>query len=463
MSKKRSLLGAKQNMIKVFISVVLVAIVVNQILWLSSMHKLYQNEFEEFINQSTEDAAWMEFSERLEKIGGFRLISGGNPNPQDTSRFFEKEVFTADSTYIFTIDKYDIHSPNKIIQFVIKDYLPTNLNILDSIFRNLVSDKYIIKRSFFDYIDLDSQKILNSNKLSTDIESKYFRTDTIILDIEKSIGIVGYSSIADNDIIIRMLWQLIISAILITIATLGIVYVSRSFLWLWKTEKMRQESIYAMTHEFKRPISVAMAGASLIPYYIETDESSLASSYAETINEELTKLTQYIDTIKQISNSDTSSINLDITNVEIKSFFQSIIDKYISSNLNEQELVNINLLVKTKKKEMHVDYLHLSNVIENLIENAIKYNVNSQITINLSIEDFDSKLKISVEDNGIGISKKDQRFIFSRYYRVNEAQTAHKLGFGLGLTYTKSIIEAHGGNISVLSYIDNGSKFIIII
>lgn len=77
--------------------------------------------------------------------------------------------------------------------------------------------------------------------------------------------------------------------------------------------------------------------------------------------------------------------------------------------------------------------------------------------------DLNNKLFISISDNGIGISKDNLKLIFSRFYRAKREETKHKLGFGLGLTYTKSIIEAHGGNITVSSTINEGSKFVIAI
>ncbi len=101
-------------------------------------------------------------------------------------------------------------------------------------------------------------------------------------------------------------------------------------------------------------------------------------------------------------------------------------------------------------------------MIENLIENAIKYSIeNPEILIRIS--DANNKLRITVSDNGIGIANEDLKRIFDKYYRVNRKETKNKPGFGLGLTYVKSVIDAHGASISVESRLNEGSTFCIII
>lgn len=98
--------------------------------------------------------------------------------------------------------------------------------------------------------------------------------------------------------------------------------------------------------------------------------------------------------------------------------------------------------------------------MDNLVENAIKY-VKGDLTLILSASDINNKLKISVKDNGISISKSDQKYIFDKYYRSKNRFTRQKTGFGLGLTYVKSIVEAHNGSIDVHSKIGKGSEFIV--
>lgn len=452
----------RQDIIKGLVAIVLAAIIINQMLWFLSMHNLHQQEFENCIDQSARQAVWMELSDRQEKIGGHRYINFGTSHQNDTSRFIVKNVVTADSTYTVTIDRHDIHSANKVTQLVLKDFLPIDLHKLNSIFISMVSKDYMIQDSYFEYIDLESGNLLQSNQTSSNTVKKYHKTEIIPLDINNSIGVVGFAQTPTDELLARMLKQLILSIVLIIIAMGGMFYISKSFITQWKVEKMRQESVNAMTHEFKRPISAAMLLASLIPYYIKRNDTGTVLEYSENINNELTKLNLYINTIIQISNSENSEIKLNKTEVDIDVLLKSI--KSIYSNVTDSDkIIKINLEVKAKNRIMYVDVVHLSNVFDNLIENAIKYNTNNPIIIELSVNDFNNRHIISVKDNGIGISSKSMTLIFRRYYRIKQSCVENVSGIGLGLTYSKSIIEAHAGSISVNSVLNKGSTFDIII
>lgn len=453
----------RQDIIKGLVAIVLAAIIINQMLWFLSMHNLHQQEFENCIDQSARQAVWMELSDRQEKIGGHRYINFGTSHQNDTSRFIVKNVVTADSTYTVTIDRHDIHSANRITQLVLKDFLPIDLHKLNSIFISMVSKDYMIQDSYFEYIDLESGNLLQSNQTSPNTVKKYHKTEIIPLDINNSIGVVGFAQTPTDELLARMLKQLILSIVLIIIAMGGMFYISKSFITQWKVEKMRQESVNAMTHEFKRPISGAMMMAALIPFYIERNDTAKISSYAKDIENELTKLSHYTNRIKQISNSDKSKINIEKTHVDLLKFLNSIKQRYDHSGEDEQD-IEVNLHIETLKEELKVDFLHFSNVMENLVENAIKYCTKPSVIINITVTDAeDGRLTIAVKDNGIGISEKDKNLIFDKFYRIRRHETKNKVGFGLGLTYVKSIVEAHGGNITVESKLNEGSKFIITI
>lgn len=185
-------------------------------------------------------------------------------------------------------------------------------------------------------------------------------------------------------------------------------------------------------------------------------------SYTKNVENELNKLTHYTKRIQQISNNEKENVNLDITNVEIIPFFESLVQRYSSIDMIGQKVI-VNLEINTIKNEMYVDLLHFSNVMDNLIENAIKYTVKPTIIVDVRVSDTSDGLEISVKDNGIGMSSTDKKHVFEKYYRVKREETKRKVGFGLGLTYVKSIVDAHGGNIIVNSKLNEGSEFILML
>jgi signal transduction histidine kinase len=440
------------------IVVVLILIATNQTIWISNMYNLHKRELIDLANQSAEKAIFMELTERAEIIGGHRVFSTNISNPNDTSRYFTKRVRTEDSTYIFTIDKHDPNTMNKIIQFVLQKNLPIDLKKLNTLFKKELSSRYQIQNTYFDYLDLKTKKLIDSNKPKS-ITSKYLSTDTIPLDIISSIGIVGYIEVPDWVILRKMSYQLALSVLLILIGMGGMIYLGKSFVVQWRLEKHRQESVNAMTHEFKRPISGAVAMVALIPFYAGRKDMEKVTDYANNTMTELNKLTAYTERIQQISNNEKGNIVLNKEPITIKPFLESIKERYTSKD-NEAKKVKILLNTNTAKAFITADLLHFSNVMDNLVENAIKYS-SSDVTINISITDLKEGLQIAVEDNGIGISPYDLKFIFDRFYRSNQKEIKKKAGFGLGLTYVKSIVEAHGGTIAAESKLNVGSKFTI--
>lgn len=441
--------------IQTLIIVVVILLATNQAVWIANMYNLHKHELIDLANTSTEKAIYMEFAERSEIMGGYKVYTTNISNPNDTSRFFTKEVRTEDSTYVFTIDKYDPNTMNKIIQFVLQKDRPINLDKLNSLFFQKLSSRYPIQNTYFDYLNLQTGQLINTNR-PEHFSSNFVTTDTIPLDIISSIGIVGYIEVPDWVILRKMSYQLALSVLLILIGAGGMVYLGRSFVVQWRLEKHRQASINAMTHEFKRPISGAMAMVAVIPFYLEKNDLTKVSDYASNTLVELNKLTAYTERIQQISNNKKGSVALNKEQIEIRPFFESVLQRYAQDN--DEKRVVINLVINTEKTFIMVDLLHFSNVIDNLVENAIKYSDN-EVSINISVTDLQNELQIVVEDNGMGISAYDLKFIFDRFYRSNRKEMKNKVGFGLGLTYVKSIVEDHGGTIIAESKLNEGSKF----
>ena len=436
-------------------------IIVNQVIWLSNMYALFEREFKANVNEALQNAIYMEMAERTEIMGGFVVYSPHFSSPNDSSRVFPKEVVTADSTYTFLIDKNDPNTMHKISQFVLKSIYPINLDRLGAIFKEIIHERYAINEAYFDYLDLEMDTLINTNRAENISSKPYMETDTIPLDIIGSIGLVGYVENPRTVILDNMRRQLILSIVLIAAGIVALFYVSRSFIFQWKTERMRQDSVNVMTHEFKRPIAAAVAMVSTIPFYLKNRETDKVLRYVDNTLIAMNKLTSYTKRIQEISNNEKDSEGLHIIAVEIIPFFESIQQQYMST-VEQTGKIIIGLQFATAKETMNVDLPHFSNVIDNLVENAIKYTDKKPVLIDIYVEDIkEDKLQISVKDNGIGISTADRKKIFDKFYRVRRAETKNKIGYGLGLTYVKSIVEAHEGDIVVHSELNKGSEFII--
>ncbi|SEK19727.1 sensor histidine kinase [Parapedobacter koreensis] len=442
--------------VRLSIVITLLIIIIGQGIWVYNMDRAYRSQVEISINKSIETSILREASSRHEQKGGY-IAYVPLTDAKDTARYITKTLQSQDTSFQVTLDRYDPNSEKKLIQFLLRDILPVNVVSLDSIFREeLQSNALPLTETAVEYIDLKTNKVLDhSYKGKRNIEM--ISTELIPIDIFNTIGIKAYAQIPALLILQRMTFQLILSAILISICVFLLFIVIRTFFWRERIELMRQDSVNAMTHEFKRPISSAVAQAALIPYYLQKEQTEKVKRYADNVLLELNKLTAYTERVQKLSNNSGERIPLNRENIEIGDFFEAIISKYRGA---EEKQVDVTLLLTTTQKYIEADRIHFSNIIENLIENAIKYSAEAvSIVITVSESKHADKLKISINDNGLGIPDADIAHIFDRFYRSPNKVIQQRVGFGLGLTYVKAIVVAHNGEIKVESKFGIGTEF----
>jgi two-component system phosphate regulon sensor histidine kinase PhoR len=224
-----------------------------------------------------------------------------------------------------------------------------------------------------------------------------------------------------------------------------------------KLSEMKTDFINNMTHELKTPISsISLSSEVLLKPDISQQPERL-NRYAELIFNEVRRLRLQVDKVLQLA-------TLEKEKVDIRKDVLDIHD-LITKAVNTLELANENvgLSLETQlnatKSRIIGDEVHISNVIFNLLDNAVKYSEEKPEIIVRTSSDS-SFISISVTDRGIGIPKKSIPHIFDKFYRVPKGNLHDVKGFGLGLYYVKQMVERHGGKIEVKSQEDAGSEFI---
>jgi len=265
----------------------------------------------------------------------------------------------------------------------------------------------------------------------------------------------------EKNYILQTMWVMLTgSGVLIIVIILIFYYTVATILRQKKLSDIKNDFINNMTHELKTPIStVSLASEMLGDSTIEKSKDQI-NHYTRIIREENQRLGLLVENILQTAVLDKGEFKLRPQEVDV----HEIIDRAIS-NIRlqvEKREGEIHLEKNAKENILYADRIHLTNIIYNLVDNALKYS-EQKPAIKITTENTNGGIQISVSDNGIGISKENQKKIFETFYRVPTGNIHNVKGFGLGLSYVKTAVEKHGGTINVESEITKGSTFKIFI
>jgi two-component system, OmpR family, phosphate regulon sensor histidine kinase PhoR len=253
-----------------------------------------------------------------------------------------------------------------------------------------------------------------------------------------------------------MLTMLLISVVLIIMIIFSFTYTITTIIRQKKLSEIKNDFINNMTHEFKTPIStISLACQALNDREIKKSEN-LYSSYINIINEENQRLGGLAEKVLYTAIIEKGKLKLKMEEVDVHEIIQSVVKNFTLQVEKKNGFIRLHL--DAPKHNITADRIHITNVINNLLDNANKYTYENP-AIYLSTANSEEGISISIEDNGIGISKPNQKKIFETLYRVHTGNIHDVKGFGLGLSYVKAIVEKHAGTVSVESEIKKGSTF----
>ena len=278
-------------------------------------------------------------------------------------------------------------------------------------------------------------------------------------DIFEGQEVVVTTAICISPVIRKMAYTLLITILLSFFLIFCLVYQILTIRKQRHIEAIRQEFLHTMIHELKRPIStlkmcVSFMGNEQMMQDEESKQRILASSHNELDN-----LTSYFSKLRDITLNDATEIPLVKSEFPLHELIEECIGKQNIPSSKEAKME----IVGDGDLKIRADRMHLANIICNLLENAIKYS-REAVTIRMDYQQReDGMVQISVADNGIGIAKADQRYVFDKFYRSESAKDQAIPGIGLGLSYVKLLVEAHGGTITFESTEGHGTTFTITI
>ena len=278
-------------------------------------------------------------------------------------------------------------------------------------------------------------------------------------DIFKGQQVVVTTAISISPVIRRMAHTLLIIVLLSFFLIFCLVYQILTIRKQRHIEAIRKEFLHTMIHELKRPISTLKMCVSFMRNDRMMQDTESKQKILSSSHNELDNLTSYFSKLRDITFSDSAEIPLVKSRFSLRSLIEECIGK---QNIPSSKEVRMEIVAEDDL-EIRADRMHLANIVCNLLENAVKYSIEAvTIRIDYMMRD-DGMVQIAVADNGIGIAKADQRYVFDKFYRSESAKDKAIPGIGLGLSYVKLLVEAHSGSISLDSTEGEGTTFTIVI
>ncbi|HEV3251104.1 MAG TPA: HAMP domain-containing sensor histidine kinase [Puia sp.] len=240
---------------------------------------------------------------------------------------------------------------------------------------------------------------------------------------------------------------IIISAFYVTVSTL---------LRQKKLSEIKNDFINNMTHELKTPLATISLAIDALRNEKVVKDRQKSDYFNGIIKEENKRMNKQVETILQAALLEKQELQLNLQPIHVHTIIRDVVDSF-QLQLEERK-GKADLQLNAKNDLVEADEVHFTNLIANLVDNAMKYS-KDQIVIKITTHGTNKNLVVRIEDNGIGMNKETQRRIFERFYRAHTGNIHNVKGFGLGLSYVRTIVDAHHGKIKVESVIGKGTIF----
>jgi len=501
---------------RIFYILVLIIISVSGILaiqffWIYSSYKINRIQFIKEIDQALEVSVQTEMNARYSKMVDFMFSSDDHAilkaQPDTVNGVsidsliqvaMEDNQSESASSMNINIMPVTADSVDKVPDYIgldIKNLLKTifieelrgtaslNFEMLDSLLQIEFKNRNIESPYIIELIDTEKDSLIKTNRGQTvttkkmqgpkDLnvtvshtkthDEKTIATKNILRSKDVTVSVLNKTHVRlgfpkqRQAILSQMAGILGASFLLVTIVVLCFIYMLRTILKQKKLSEIKNDFINNMTHELKTPIATVSAAVESMQNFNVLEDNSKTERYLNISSNELKRLSGLVEKVLNISAYEQKTLKLNPEKINFNELIQNIITS--QSIKNSDKKVDIKYTSKTEKIFIVADRIHLTNVMNNLIDNAIKYS-NNKVDIDVIFE-YNNNNIIRVKDNGLGISKHNQNKIFEKFYRVPTGNIHKVKGFGLGLHYVKNIIEEQQGTVQIKSTLGKGSEFII--
>jgi two-component system, OmpR family, phosphate regulon sensor histidine kinase PhoR len=399
----------------------IIGIVVMQVYWFKKAFDKTENEFNKNLNIALN-----------ETVKGVLNYNNTFEIPVDPVKQLDENYFAVMVNDQINADVLEHYLRSEFIKFNIRQSF--EYRIFDCANEQMVYGGFVEGE--------DNQEELKSRKLPVWNGDNYYFT---VYFPHKAAGIVGGMT----------LW--FFSSAVLLVVLIFFAYSLFVILQQKRFSEVQRDFINNMTHEIKTPVSIISVSAETIkdPSMIETPHRLI--NYATIILHEANRLKTQVERVLSLTGSE-STIRLNNERFDIHQLIIEFTNNFLENTKHKE--INLTFNLNAGYSFIHADRFYISNLISNLLDNAVKYS-NDSIELTISSENKGKMIEIVFSDNGIGIDKEHVKKIFDKFYRVPTGNVHNVKGFGIGLNYVQLITRLHKGSIKVLSEPGKGSSFIL--
>jgi len=462
------------NLIIFIVSFVLLSLTIVQLYWVRNAMNIERTNFENKVSTAVKEVI-----NKLEKQKTFSAIGQNLHSQEQINNFLfaidslSKELFANNQSANLIDDWERIVGKAIITREALGDLVgrqttfdierDLDLNILDSLLSAEINNQGINTSFEYGVYSSERGKLIfeKGGNFKTELMNEGFVFTLYPNDFSENPDyLMIYFPYEVRYLFKQMASVVFISLIIIVIILMLFIYVIRVIVWQKRLSEMKNDFINNMTHEIKTPIStISLACEALRDEEIKKN-NQLTNTYLKVINDENNRLGGIAEKILQAAIIEKDSFKLKREKVNIHEVLAMVINN-ISIQIEVKD-GKISKNLGALNPIVSADKMHITNVFINLLDNANKYSPRKP-QISISTENYSQGIMVCISDNGIGISKENQKKIFDKLYRVPTGNVHDVKGFGLGLSYVKNIVELHGGRIIVESELKQGSKFCVLV
>lgn len=432
-------------LITVLITLSLLGIIFFQYLWLDSAKNTKNKQVEENINNAVSETAYTLMQEKTSILNFNKKKDLLFPSDKLQLQFLKPSViqrFSRDEIYEIIRKSFDQNHLN-------------NYKFEFAVISNSLTGEQLLSENFYKfYVDSTGGKNLR-HVFPLEAESG---TNFENLTNEELLSVIVPNQ---NAVVIKEMFWFIMGAILFTlIITTAFFITVRTLLRQKKVSEIKNDFINNMTHEFKTPLATISLAVDALKNEKVINDKEKTNYFTGIIKEENKRMNKQVETILQAALLDKQEVQLNLKKLSAHELITSALNNITLQVEEKGGRLEVN---KTAEKDfIMADEVHFTNLINNLLDNAVKYSKENPV-IKLSTQNIGKQLRIKIEDNGIGMNKETLSRIFEKFYRAHTGNVHNVKGFGLGLSYVKTMVEAHKGTIKAESTTGKGSSFLVTI